>query len=139
MKKSINFVIDDNAPSVGGVNVKIENLDQISNGSIDSITCLILDSFSYDDRRSKLMNILKKIKNGGDLTIRFVDTKKIMIDFVNNKSSSEQLSKIISELKSLNTESDILELLATNNQFSVMKMYNDNNYLIVVIKKNILK
>ncbi len=137
MKKSINFVIDDNAPSVGGVNVKIENLDQISNGSIDSITCLILDSFSYDDRRSKLMNILKKIKNGGDLTIRFVDTKKIMIDFVNNKSSSEQLSKIISELKSLNTESDILELLATNNQFSVMKMYNDNNYLIVVIKKNI--
>jgi hypothetical protein len=137
MKKSINLVIDDSAPSVGGVNVKIENLDQISNGSIDSITCLILDSFSYDDRRSKLVNILKKIKNGGDLTIRFVDTKKIMIDFVNNKSSSEQLSKIISELKSLNTESDILELLATNNQFSVMKMYNDNNYLIVVIKKNI--
>jgi len=137
MKKSINLVIDDSAPSVGGVNVKIENLDQISNGSIDSITCLILDSFSYDDRRSKLVNILKKIKNGGDLTIRFVDTKKIMIDFVNNKSSSEQLSKIISELKSLNTESDILELLATNNQFSVMKIYNDNNYLIVVIKKNI--
>jgi len=137
MKKSINLVIDDSAPSVGGVNVKIENLDQISNGSIDSITCLILDSFSYDDRRSKLVNILKKIKNGGDLTIRFVDTKKIMMDFVNNKSSSEQLSKIISELKSLNTESDILELLATNNQFSVMKMYNDNNYLIVVIKKNI--
>jgi hypothetical protein len=137
MKKSINLVIDDSAPSVGGVNVKIENLDQISNGSIDSITCLILDSFSYDDRRSKLVNILKKIKNGGDLTIRFVDTKKIMTDFVNNKSSSEQLSKIISELKSLNTESDILELLATNNQFSVMKMYNDNNYLIVVIKKNI--
>jgi hypothetical protein len=137
MKKSINLVIDDSAPSVCGVNVKIENLDQISNGSIDSITCLILDSFSYDDRRSKLVNILKKIKNGGDLTIRFVDTKKIMIDFVNNKSSSEQLSKIISELKSLNTESDILELLSTNNQFSVMKMYNDNNYLIVVIKKNI--
>ena len=80
MKKSINLVIDDSAPSVGGVNVKIENLDQISNGSIDSITCLILDSFSYDDRRSKLVNILKKIKNGGDLTIRFVDTKKIMID-----------------------------------------------------------
>ena len=137
MKKSINLVIDDSAPSVGGVNVKIENLDQISNGSIDSITCLILDSFSYDERRAKLINILKKIKNDGDLTIRFVDTKKIMIDFVNNKSSSEQLSKIISELKSLNTESDVLELLATNNQFSIMKMYNDNNYLIVVIKKNI--
>jgi hypothetical protein len=137
MKKNINLVIDDNAPSVGGVNVNMDSLDKISNGSIDSIMCLVLDSFEYDDRKNKLISILKKIKNGGELTIRFADTKKIMIDFVNNKLSSEQLSKIISQTNSLNTESDILELLSINNQFSIMKMYNDNNYLIMVIKKTL--
>lgn len=130
-------VILDNQPLKNQEDINLSNLDKISNGSIQEINCQILDQLKFNDRISTLIKLLKKIKNGGSLTIKFLDANKIMKDYSNGKIPSQNLSELISEMQSLNSESDLLEIISDNQHFRILKKYHDNYFLIVVLHKKI--
>jgi hypothetical protein len=137
MKKIINLTFKNESPYSEGVNVDIEKIDEITNGSIDKIICSVLDAFTIEERKQMLVKVMKKIKNNGELIIRFLDGQKICRDYANEKISSETLSSIINSIRSISSDIDIFDVVYNQKNFSIVKKYHDNNLLIIHLFKTI--
>jgi hypothetical protein len=137
MKKIINLTFKNESPYSEGVNVDIEKIDEITNGSIDKIICSVLDAFTIEERKQMLVKVMKKIKNNGELIIRFLDGQKVCRDYANEKISSETLSLIVNSVRSISSDIDIFDVVHNQKNFSIVKKYHDNNLLIIHLFKTI--
>jgi hypothetical protein len=133
---TINVILDHHQP-VNSFDVKLQDFNQISNGSISQISCHILDQLNYADRTAVFIQLLKKCKNNGEISIKFLDSLKIMRDYLDGKVSSQYFSELVKDMKSIINETDIFDIVSDNPHFSVIKKYNDNYNKIITLYKKI--
>lgn len=129
----INVVLN----KINNQDILLSDLDSIINGSAPNTHCYIMDTLSYEERTIKTITLFKKISNKSEITIKFLDMMKLFHDYINGKISSLQISKIISEIKSIQNKTDITDLISENKHMKLIKSYNDNYYCVMVIQKNI--
>jgi len=137
MKETINVVVDEKDNSAGGINLHVSKLDELSNGSVESLACLVLDIFKFEDRVALIHTLIKKMKNKGTLTLKFLDAYKVAVDYIGGSVSSNKLSDFVSQKQSLMNKSDVLSIVANYNFLTVTKQYNSNYDAIIVINKEI--
>ncbi len=135
--KKINIIQSDTDRIDSFLNLNIEELKGITNGTCDEIICTILDKLEYSDRIAIVHLISKKIANLGFITLKFLNATKLSKDVAKGNVNSQFMSKIILENKSLFIESDMIEILSQINNVSIHKSYNDNQYIVMVLQKNI--
>jgi hypothetical protein len=116
-------------------NLDINNLDKLINGTIDFIVCEILDKLEYEDRLKTINTIFKKLSFGGEVTFKFMNAFQLCKNIVKGDMTSKSLSDTISNLKSLFLESDTIDIINQMENVKIIKIYNNNNYIIMNIKK----
>lgn len=117
--------------------ILLSDLDDMVNGSSPNIHCYVMDSLSYEERIIKTITLFKKISNKSTITIKFLDMIKLSHDYINGKVSSQQFSRIISDIRSVQNKADIIDLVSENRHMKVIKSYNENYYCVMVVQKNI--
>lgn len=117
--------------------ILLSDLDDMVNGSSPNIHCYVMDSLSYEERIIKTITLFKKISNKSTITIKFLDMIKLSHDYINGKVSSQQFSKVIADIRSVQNKTDIIDLVSENRHMKVIKSYNENYYCVMVVQKNI--
>lgn len=136
MINSLNIVINDTDFIEGSNNIKAQDVNQITNGFVNSIVCYSLDNVSSESRNSLFVELFKKLSLGGSLTVRFLNTfllaKKIKLSNING----ENFSKVVGNIKSVWMEGDLSGILSSIENCQLNKLYSEDIYSIAVIEKN---
>jgi hypothetical protein len=131
-------IIDGNSNRLEGYfNLTIDKLNDIINGTSEEIICETLDTYAYKDRIDHILLMCKKLSNQGSLTLKFINGTKLCKDASKGNCGSQYLSNIVLNSKSLFLDSDIIELISQLQDIKIYKTYNDNLYLVVVLKKQL--
>ena len=81
MKRNINIVnqfVKDSIPNTNQVDVS--NIGSLVNYSIDSVICNILEYVDDAEFEGLISDLLEKIREGGNIIMKFVNFKKIFIN-----------------------------------------------------------
>lgn len=133
----INIVIDESEDSVEGYhNISIDKLQSITNGYVESIVFTTIDKIDSGDRQKALVESLKKIMPGGQLTIRFLNLLSLASKLKASHIDGDKFSSIVKGLKSFWTESDFLGIISSVSDYKLIKIINEDLHLIAVIEKN---
>ena len=131
-----NIVLNADSPTINSLdNVVISELPSVVSGTATHVLCEVLDNLSYEDRLKTLGLMIKKLSFNGELTLKFINVFKICKDLIRGNINSKSWSEIIENYKSMFAESDILDIVSKTNNIRIDKIYNSNNYVIVVLKK----
>jgi hypothetical protein len=135
IKYNLTLKNDSSETIAGFDNLNIENLDKLINGTIDFIVCEILDKLNYNDRLKTINTIFKKLSFGGEVTFKFMNAYQLCKNIVKGDMTSKSLSETIQDLNSLFLESDTIDIMNQMENVKIIKVYNNNNYIIMNIKK----
>ncbi|MFN9954677.1 MAG: hypothetical protein ACK55I_16395 [bacterium] len=133
----LNIINTNSGKLEGYFNLTIDKLNDIINGTSEEIICEVLDTYSYKDRVDNILLMCKKLSNEGSLTLKFINATKLCKDVSKGNCGSQFLSNIVLNSQSLFLDSDIIELISQLQDIKIYKMYNDNLYLVVVLKKQL--
>lgn len=131
-----NLTTTDTQEKISGFdNLDISNVDKLINGTIDFIVCEILDKLEYIDRLKTINTIFKKLSFGGEVTFKFFNAYQLCKSVIKGDMTSKSLSEIVNNLNSLFVESDMMDLVNQTDNIRIVKIYNNNNHIIINIKK----
>ena len=131
-----NLTTADTQEKISGFdNLDISNVDKLINGTIDFIFCEILDKLEYIDRLKTINTIFKKLSFGGEVTFKFFNAYQLCKSVIKGDMTSKSLSEIVNNLNSLFVESDMMDLVNQTDNIRIVKIYNNNNHIIINIKK----
>lgn len=131
-----NLTTADTQEKISGFdNLDISNVDKLINGTIDFIVCEILDKLEYIDRLKTINTIFKKLSFGGEVTFKFFNAYQLCKSVIKGDMTSKSLSEIVNNLNSLFVESDMMDLVNQTDNIRIVKIYNNNNHIIINIKK----
>lgn len=112
----------------GFVPIQEQELDKIINHSADLVFCNILEYASQSDGISILKKLFEKIKLGGNIVIELDDIKKICLDFVDNKISTDTFFTFVSNKHRVLSIDSILSLLDSQ-FFKITNRHDKENYI----------
>ena len=131
-----NLITADTQETISGFdNLNILNLDKLINGTIDFIVCETLDKLEYIERLKTINVIFKKLSFGGEVTFKFFNAYQLCKSVIKGDITSKSLSESINNLSSLFIESDMIDLVNQIDNIKIVKIYNNNNHIIINIKK----
>lgn len=116
-------------------NLDISNLDKLINGTIDFIVCESLDSLDYASRLKVIATIFKKLSFGGEVTFKFFNSYQLCKNVIKGDMTSKSLSETIASAQSLFLESDMMDIINQMENAKIIKIYNNNNHIVMNIKK----
>lgn len=116
-------------------NLDIANLDKLINGTIDFIVCECLDKLDYLSRLKVISTIFKKLSFGGEVTFKFFNSYQLCKNIIKGDMTSKALSEIVGSVQSLFLESDMMDLINQMENVKIIKIYNNNNHIVMNIKK----
>lgn len=117
MKRNI-ILYHDNLPTEQdnfSVYIDIRQIDEVINHSVDNLYCDTLENLSETDIPIIISKIQQKIRSSGTIMIKFLDIKKICLDFLQNNLSASKYIEYISQKKSIVN----LDLIASNIDHSI--------------------
>ena len=132
----INIVLDETAQKSAN-DLSLSKINEIINGSVDKIQCSILDYLDYTTREKTIDLLFKKIKNNGKILLVFLDFFKFAKQYIDGKINGSSISDVIEKLKSVNDRSDIDILITKNKSMIIHKIYYENNFLVVILEKQL--
>lgn len=135
MSKYIYVYATDNNPLPDAEKISIDNINLISNGSSENILCDCLDLFTIDDRTSLTHELLKKLRIGGKLHLKFINLKLFSKNCYLDKIERSKLYNIIANVKSLVDDEHIEQILQDNNNFILKGLSYDGLAESVVIER----
>lgn len=133
----INIVATKDDTLEGYLNLSLDEFKQVTNGTCSEIVCTILDRLDFTTRLETISIATKKAENLGFITFKFFNATKLCKDLIKGNINSGFLSKIVSENESLFIESDMIEVITQINNIAIHKMYNDNQYTVIVLQKKL--
>jgi len=122
----------------GFESVSVSRADDIINYSVDTLYCSIINRFEEKTKDLYLNKLLQKIRIGGSLVLRFIDTKTLAKLYWDNQITSQEFISKISNNNTLTTVEEINDKI-NNNEFILSKIeYREDSILISVVRKEIL-
>lgn len=135
--KKVNLCITEKDAIDGFNNISIAQLDAIPNGSIDNIMINVLNNIEYEQSKSVIVSVLKKLKHKGQATIRILDLLSISKDIFYGTATSKSVSGVLAQKSSFLYEEDILSVVNNFPQFQVKNKHKDQSTLVFVVYKEL--
>lgn len=135
--KKVNLCITEKDAIDGFNNISIAQLDAIPNGSIDNIMINVLNNIEYEESKSIVVTVLKKLKHKGQATVRILDLLSVSKDIFYGTATSKSISGVLAQKASFLYEDDILSVVNNFPQFKVKNKHKDQNTLVFVIYKEL--
>ncbi len=137
MLNRINIVVEEPADNMDGhINIKIEDIDKVTNGYVNNILFNSIDKIDQKNRNITFITLLKKLTRGGSITMKFINPESIGKRIKSAGLSSEMFMSYVNNLKSVWMETEFLELISNMTDCSLIKHIHDDINSIVVISKN---
>lgn len=136
--KNINLFIDETTDIVTNFTpVSINDIDNISNGSIATIICSFLDKLLIQEKYQLLHILCNKLCVGGQLKIIYIDIDILAMYMYKNKITAVDLNKILPNINSLWSSEDLRNFLAKIMNFVIVEEYNTgiNTYTTIERQK----
>lgn len=133
----INIVNTESDILEGYSNLNIDEVKNITNGTCSEIVCTVLDKLDFNSRMEMINILCKKIANLSFITFKFFNATKLCKDLIKGNINSAFLSKIVAENESLFIESDMIEIITQISNIGIHKIYNDNQYTVIVLQKKL--
>jgi hypothetical protein len=139
MNRNIHVVDTVSTQNLEGFeSVAISRTDDIVNYSVDTLYCSMINRFEEKTKDLFLNKLLRKIRLGGSLILRFIDTKTLAKMYWDNQITSQEFISKISNNNTLTTVEEINDKI-NNNEFILSKIeYREDSILISVVRKEIL-
>jgi hypothetical protein len=139
MNRNIHVVDTVSTQNLEGFeSVAISRTDDIVNYSVDTLYCSMINRFEEKTKDLFLNKLLQKIRLGGSLILRFIDTKTLAKMYWDNQITSQEFISKISNNNTLTTVEEINDKI-NNNEFILSKIeYREDSILISVVRKEIL-
>jgi hypothetical protein len=135
MKRNINITnqfIKDIIPNTSSVDVS--NINSLVNYSVDSIICGILEYIDDTEFNSFVPSLLEKMRDEGNIIIKFVNFKKLFIEYVNQQTSSSQVFQYLTNKKNILCPDKVINIL-NENGFMILKMDQNENYFTIMAQR----
>lgn len=135
--KKVNLCISENDSISDFFNVSVSQIDSVPNGSIENINVAIINGLEYEEAKNILIQSLKKLKNEGLLTIEILDILTVAKDIFYGSATSKSVSAVLSNIKSVFYEQEIIDIVTNFPQFKIQNRYKDNNNIVMVVYKEL--
>ena len=135
MSKYIYVHSTDNNPIPDAEKINVNNVNLISNGSSENILCDCLDLFTINERTSLTNELLKKLRIGGKLHLKFINLKLFSKNCYLDKIEADKINNIIANVKSLVDDSHIDQILQNNNNFILKGLSYDGLAESIIIER----
>ena len=135
MSKYIYVHVADNNPIIDAQRVHLSDISLISNGSCENILCDCLDVLPLSERVSSTNELLKKIRVGGRLHLRFINLKLFSKHCYLDKLDSSTINNILMSVKSLVDDAHMEQIISSNNNFMLYSSSYDGLSQSIVIER----
>jgi len=135
MKRNINIVnqfVKDSIPNTNQVDVS--NIGSLVNYSIDSVICNILEYVDDAEFEGLISDLLEKIREGGNIIMKFVNFKKIFIAYVNQQASGSEVFGFLKNKKNILSPDKLINAL-NRHDFMILKIDQQDNEFIVMAQR----
>lgn len=135
MKKHIHCYISDKDMLDGAINVNINEMKNIANGSCDYVSFNEINSLPSLDIEAVIAGLSKKIKlNTGRLVLEYLNFDRVVNDIIYNKLSIDQINSIITNKASFIYENTMDQILDNQRLKLEHIIYNDFTTQISIIR-----
>ena len=135
MKRNVNITnqfVKNNILNTDSVDAS--NIHSLVNYSIDSIVCGMLEYVDDAEFEPAITSMLEKIRNEGNIIIKFINFKKLFIEYINQQISSSQLFTHLTNKKNILCPDKVVNILNKNN-FVILKMDQNENYFTIMAQR----
>lgn len=135
MNRNINIVLEDSKKIEGYENINIQDINNVINGYVNNIICECLDNIDFLQRLDVVKAIIGKLAFGGMATFKFVNATMFANRIIKNEIDVKKISDTIAEIRSLWTESMILEIFSSLPNLKIDKNYIENVHTVITVTK----
>lgn len=112
------------------------DLHNITNGSVQNISCLHVDKIDYKDRKNKIIEILHKSCVNGSISLKFLNLDLLGTKIKKKEVTGKKFSEIINLTRSVWDHTECIEFLSNiNKNVSIDTIGFDDIYTIIQLKK----
>ena len=133
--RQTNFVVDSLDNHKDYDNVNINDINNIINGYLKSITCTCLDKIPIKAREPVFREIMSKLAFEGEAVFKMINGTVLADRIQKNEINCEKLSEHIENAKSVWTEYKITDMIHSLPNIQIKKMYIENIYSVMVLTK----
>ena len=137
MNRNINLIIDDSGSIEGYQNIKIQELNNVVNGFINSVVCECLDKIDFQQRSDVFRAIIGKLAFEGHATFKFINATILASRILKNDIDAKKISDFLKDAKSVWTESVITEIFSSLPNIQIEKHYIEHIYTVITITKKL--
>ena len=135
MKRNINVVnqfVKDSIPNTNQVDVS--NIGNLVNYSVDSVICNVLEYVDDAEFEGLIADLLEKIREGGNIIMKFINFKKIFIAYINQQSSGSEVFSCLKNKKNILSPDKLINIL-NRHDFMILKLDQQDNEFIVMAQR----
>jgi hypothetical protein len=135
MKRNINIInqfVKDSIPNTD--QISIDNIDSLVNYSVDSIICGTLEYVNDSEFESSLLVLLEKIRDEGNIIIKFVNFKKLFIEYINQQVSGAKIFNDLANKKNILSPDKVVNIL-NKNSFMILKIDQNEDHFIIMAQR----
>jgi len=139
MSRNINLYNSQAEQNLDGFdNIPLSKLDDIVNYSVDILFYREMNSLEPDQKNQILNVMLQKIRTGGSLVLKFVDSKILSKMYWDNQITSQAFMDKISNNKNITTPEEINEIV-NKDEFTLSRIeHKEEQILVSINRKEIL-
>lgn len=139
MSRNINLYNSQTEQNLDGFqNMPLSKLDEIVNYSVDILYYKDVNQLESDKKNTTLEAILQKIRVGGRLVLKFVDSKIVSKMYWDNQISPQAFIDKICNNKNITTPEEINELL-NKQEFTLSRIeHKEDQILVSIIRKEVI-
>ena len=139
MSRNINLYNSQAEQNLDGFdNIPLSKLDDIVNYSVDVLFYREMNSLEPDQKSQILNTMLQKIRAGGSLVLKFVDSKILSKMYWDNQITPKVFMDKISNNKNITTPEEINEVI-DKDEFILSRIeHKEDQILVSINRKEIL-
>ncbi len=133
MKKYIHCYVADPYKVPGAVNVQIDQMNHVPNGSCDVLSFNESNGVSKEQLGAVIGGLSRKIKlNTGLMCLEYLNFDKVYNDIKYDKITTEDLNSTLKDKQSFFFEKDIEDILSQNNLTIKQVIYDGNSVKLTI-------
>ena len=114
--------------------INIKNVNNIVNYSVDNLFCDCLEYINDDQLAILIQSLAQKIRPNGYLNLKILDTKKICLEYLQNKIDNKYFIKQFRDKNSL-LSLDNISMNIDNQVFITTKIDSADYHIVITLQK----